>query len=117
MHDVIRGGKLAVCGDGSLIARCELVDVQVDATSSVAGGLEFATQATQNGKHVVMMNSEADLIFGPHLLALARQRGVVYTSADGDQHTVLKRLMNDIEILGFQDGPGWQHEGLLGPRQ
>lgn len=27
---------------------------------------------------------------------------MVYTSADGDQHTVLKRLMNETEFWGFQ---------------
>ena len=79
----------------------------------LSGGLEFATQATHNGKHVVMMNSEADLIFGPHLLALARQHGVVYTSADGDQHTVLKRLINDIEFWGFKTVLAGNMKGYL----
>ena len=32
----------------------------------------------------------------------ALQAGVVYTSADGDQHTVLKRLINEIELWGFK---------------
>ena len=113
MHNSIRAGKLAVCGDGSLIAGCELVDVQVDASSSVAGGLEFATRAIQGGKHVVMMNSEADLIFGPYLLGLARQQGVVYTSADGDQHTVLKRLINDTEFWGFKTVLAGNMKGYL----
>ena len=102
MHAAIRGGSLAVCADGTLVAQCELVDVLVDSSSSIRGGLEFAQAAIAHHKHVVMMNSEADLIFGPSLLAKARQAGVVYTSADGDQHTVLKRLINEIELWGFK---------------
>ena len=102
MHTAIDEGKLAICCDGTLIAQCELVDVLVDSTSSITGGLQFALAAIAHHKHVVMMNSEADLIFGPYLLAQARQAGVVYTSADGDQHTVLKRLINEVELWGFQ---------------
>jgi predicted homoserine dehydrogenase-like protein len=113
MQDAIRRGKLGVCEDGNLIARCDLVDVQVDASSSIAGGLEFAEQAIRHGKHVVMMNSEADLIFGPYLLAQARKSGVVYTSADGDQHTVLKRLMNDTELWGFKTVLAGNMKGFL----
>ena len=113
MHAAIRRGKLAVCSDGNLVAQCELVDVLVDSTSSVTGGLQFALAAIAHHKHVVMMNSEADLIFGPYLLAQARQEGVVYTSADGDQHTVLKRLINDIELWGFQTVLAGNMKGYL----
>lgn len=60
-----------------------------------------------------MMNSEADLIFGPFLLAQARGAGVVYTDADGDQHTVLKRLINEIELWGFQTVLAGNMKGFL----
>jgi predicted homoserine dehydrogenase-like protein len=113
LQDAIRSGRLGVCADGNLIAQCDLVDVQVDASSSIAGGLQFAQQAIRHRKHVVMMNSEADLIFGPYLLAQARKSGVVYTSADGDQHTVLKRLMNDTELWGFKTVLAGNMKGFL----
>ena len=113
MHAAIQRGKLAVCSDGNLIARCDLMDVLVDSTSSVTGGLQFAMAAISNHKHVVMMNSEADLIFGPYLMTQARREGVVYTSADGDQHTVLKRLINEIELWGFQTVMAGNMKGFL----
>ncbi len=102
MHEAVRRGTLAVCADGNLIAACDQLDVLIDSSNSVSGGASFALTAIGHRKHVVMMNSEADLIFGPYLLSRARQAGVVYTSADGDQHTVLKRLIDDIELWGFQ---------------
>ncbi|HET6846776.1 MAG TPA: hypothetical protein VFH29_08065 [Anaerolineales bacterium] len=113
MHAAILQGKLAVCADGLLIADCELVDVQVDASSSVAGGLSFAMEAIARHKHVVMMNSEADLTFGPLLLAQAQKEGVVYTSADGDQHTVLQRLIQDVELWGFRTVLAGNMKGYL----
>ena len=38
MHETIRQGKIAVCEDGDLPARCESVDVLIEASSSVAAG-------------------------------------------------------------------------------
>jgi predicted homoserine dehydrogenase-like protein len=113
MHAAIHGGRLAVCIDGSLIAQCDFVDVLVDSTSSITGGMQFALAAIAHHKHVVMMNAEADLIFGPYLLAQARREGVVYTSADGDQHTVLKRLIDEISLWGFQTVLAGNMKGYL----
>ncbi len=102
MVDAIQQGKLAICENASLISGCESVDVQVDACSDIALGLIYAETAIHHHKHVVMMNSEADLTFGPYLLTRAKKEGVVYTSADGDQHTVIKRLINEVEMMGFK---------------
>ncbi len=113
LHNTIRQGKMAICSDGTLLAKCELMDVLVDSSSTIMGGLEFALSAIANHKHVVMMNSEADLIFGPYLLSKANEAGVVYTSADGDQHTCIKRLINEIELWGFQTVLAGNMKGYL----
>ncbi len=110
MNDAIRAGRLAVCADGLLVCGCDQVDVLVDAST---GGGEFALEAIAHHKHVTMMNSEADLIFGPYLLARARQEGVIYTSMDGDQHTCLKRLMHDTELWGFTTVMAGNMKGFL----
>jgi predicted homoserine dehydrogenase-like protein len=101
VDDAIRGGFTAICEDGELVAGCARAVVLVEASSAIglAGG--YAATALQTGKHVVMMNAEADLIFGPYLMDLAHRRGVVYTSCDGDQHGVIRRLVNDLELWGF----------------
>jgi predicted homoserine dehydrogenase-like protein len=113
MQSAIEKGRLVICRDGSLLAACELVDVVVDSSSAICGGAQFALTAIQHHKHIVMMNSEADLIFGPYLLEQARQAGVVYTSADGDQHTVIQRLINDIELWGFKTVLAGNMKGYL----
>jgi len=102
MHDVIRQGKLAVCADGDLVARCELMDVFIEATNSIAAAGRFAETAIEHDKHVVMMNYEADLLFGPYLMFLAEQKGRVYTVCDGDQPTVIKHIIDEMEFMGFQ---------------
>ncbi len=102
MYEAIHRGRLAVCEDGDLIARCEQVDVLIEASNSISAGGQFAITALEHRKHLVMMNAEADLIFGPYLLHLAKENEVVYTSCDGDQPAVITRLINEVQLFGFE---------------
>jgi len=101
LNEAVRRGKLAVSESGELIAQCEQAEVLIEASNAVAAGAQHAITALTHNKHLVMMNYEADLMFGPALLTLARQNGLVYTSADGDQPTVIKRIVDEIEFWGF----------------
>ena len=75
LQDAIGKGTLAICQDGNLLARCESVDALLDASSAMIEAVDFALGALDTGKHLIMMNAEADLIFGPYLLHLAKRRG------------------------------------------
>ena len=101
MHLAIRKGLVAVCEDGQLIAQCGMIDAFLDASTSISEASEYAIMAIKNGKHLVLMNSELDLILGPYLANLAKENGVIYTSCDGDQYGVLKRLADDLQVWGF----------------
>lgn len=101
MQDAIRQGKLAVTDDAELVARCEMLDVFIEATSSITGGASYGQAALETDTHLVMMNYEADLMFGPLLLHQADSRGLVYTVADGDQPAVLRRLIAEMQFMGF----------------
>lgn len=102
VSDAIRGGLLPVCEDGRLLAACQDIDVLVESSSDIAAGGQHAETAISAGHHVVMMNAEADLIFGPYLMALADTAGVVYSSTDGDQPGVIAHLVDEIERWGFE---------------
>ncbi|MGO8760811.1 MAG: homoserine dehydrogenase [Desulfobaccales bacterium] len=102
VHETIRQGKLAVCEDGDLLARCSYVDALVESSNSLISGGQFAVTALEHRKHLILMNSEVDLIFGPYLLRLAQDNQVIYTSCDGDQHGVIKRLIDDLRLWGFE---------------
>jgi predicted homoserine dehydrogenase-like protein len=102
LHDAIQKGSVAVCQDGEMLARCESADVLIDASSAIVDGGGFAVAAIETGKDLVMMNAEADLIFGPYLMRLAREHGVVYTSCDGDQPACIRRLIDEIQLWGFE---------------
>ena len=101
MTVAIEQGDLAVCEDGELAARCPPADVFMDATGSIRAGGQLVLSAIEEGTHVAMANAEADLIFGPYLSQQADEAGLTYTSIDGDQHGVLRRLVNDVVFWGF----------------
>ncbi|TAK11300.1 MAG: homoserine dehydrogenase [Anaerolineae bacterium] len=102
LHAAIRTGALAVCEDGDLLARCELSDVFLESSNAILPAAQFALAALEHGQHLVLMNAEIDLIFGPYLMKEAHHKGLVYTSCDGDQHGVIKRLVDDLRLWGFE---------------
>jgi predicted homoserine dehydrogenase-like protein len=102
LEDAIASGLVAICQDGEMLARCHSADVLIDASSAIAEGGRFALAGIETGKDLVMMNAEADLVFGPYLMRLAKDRGLVYTSCDGDQPGCTRRLIDDIQLWGFE---------------
>ena len=113
MRDAINTGILAVSEDGELLAKCAKADVLIEASSSIRHGGAYAVDAIESRTHVVMMNAEADLIFGPYLMELARKNGVVYTSCDGDQPGVIRRLIADVLLWGFEPVMAGNIKGFL----
>nr|MCU0768665.1 Gfo/Idh/MocA family oxidoreductase [Burkholderiaceae bacterium] len=61
------------------------IDVVIDATGSPAAGIAHVLACCERGKHVVMVNVEADALAGPLLAERARAAGIVYSLAYGDQ--------------------------------
>ena len=94
-------GLVAVCEDGGLVAEGQDINVMIEATSAIDSAGDRAITALECGKHVVLMNSEIDLIFGPLLARIAARNDVVCTSCDGDQYGVLKHMIDEIRLWGF----------------
>jgi predicted homoserine dehydrogenase-like protein len=109
----LRSGELPFFTDGLRVCELPEVDVVIEASSAVAAGGRHALTALEHGKHLVLMNSEVDLIFGPALLRLATENGVVYTSCDGDQHGVIKRLLDEVSLWGFRPVMAGNIKGFL----
>jgi predicted homoserine dehydrogenase-like protein len=102
MNHAIENGRIAVTGNGDLIPQCTMIGAVIEATNSISEGGRYAVAALQHQKHLILMNSEIDLIFGPYLVWLANQQHVICTSCDGDQYGVIKHLIDDLESWGFE---------------
>jgi predicted homoserine dehydrogenase-like protein len=85
----------------SAITRSD-VEVVVEATGNPAAGIHHARLAIGAGKHIVMVNVEADALVGPLLAEEARQAGVVYSLAYGDQPALTAELVDWARAAGFR---------------
>ncbi len=84
-----------------LIARCD-VEIVIDATGSPAAGIAHVLACCEHGKHVVMVNVEADALAGPLLAKRAREAGIVYSAAYGDQPALICELVDWARACGFE---------------
>jgi predicted homoserine dehydrogenase-like protein len=97
----ILDGKALATEDAQLVCTSEHIDVIVDATGRPAVGAEIGLTAMEHGKHLVMMNVEADVCIGAYLKREAERLGVVYTLGAGDEPSSCMELINFVQGLGY----------------
>jgi predicted homoserine dehydrogenase-like protein len=73
----------------------------VEATGDPVVGAEHALLAIEAGRHVVMVNVEADVLVGPALARRAEAAGVVYGLAYGDQPALICELVDWARAVGL----------------
>lgn len=98
----IEAGKIAVTDNLNALAAAGRIDVIIDATGNPNIGTLFALDVMKHGKHIVMLNVEADITIGRFLKEEARRAGVVYTGAAGDEPACT------LEIIGFARSLGME---------
>src|SRR5699024_5680188 len=64
-------------------------------------GTHHALTAIDRGKHVIMVNVEADSMVGPLLQRRAEAAGVVYSMAYGDQPALIAEMVDWGRTVGF----------------
>ncbi len=88
-------------------------DVFVEASNSIVAAYDYCLAAIERRAHCVLMNAEVDAILGYLLRAAAARQGVIVTSDAGDQHGVLARMMEEIELWGFDIVQAGNMKGFL----
>jgi predicted homoserine dehydrogenase-like protein len=78
------------------------LEVVIEATGDPIGGVGHALGAIAAGKHVVMVNVEADVLVGPALAARAAKAGVVHSLAYGDQPALICELVDWARTAGLE---------------
>ena len=100
-NDAIRQRKPVVTDDAQVAVEAN-VDVVVEATGRPDAGATHASKAIAAGRHIVMVNVEADALVGPVLKRMADEAGVVYSLAYGDQPALIEELYDWAMSLGFE---------------
>jgi predicted homoserine dehydrogenase-like protein len=102
LDDAARTGTTCVTDDSARCIAAPQVEIVIDATGNPAAGIRHALACCEHGKHVVMVNVEADALVGPLLAARARAAGVVYSLAYGDQPALICELVDWCRAAGFE---------------
>ncbi|ODT05668.1 MAG: homoserine dehydrogenase, partial [Mesorhizobium sp. SCN 65-20] len=100
LDEAIEAGKVAVTSDADLILNSGLIDVVIDATGVPAVGAEIGLRAMEHGKHLVMMNVEADVTIGAYLKSEADRLGVTYSLGAGDEPSSCMELIEFVSAMG-----------------
>lgn len=99
--DAVRHRETVLTDSAAAVIADPRVEVIVEATGHPGAGIRHALAAIEAGKHLVMVNVEADVLAGPVLAARARQAGLVYSLAYGDQPALVCELVDTVRTAGF----------------
>ena len=78
------------------------IEIVIDATGSPTAGIEHVLACCERGKHIIMVNVEADALAGPLLARRAQDAGIVYSLAYGDQPALICEMVDWARTAGFE---------------
>ena len=113
LGDAIKQRRTHVTPDAEALIAHPGIEVIVEATGIPEAGIKHALKAIEHGKHIVMVNVEADALAGPLLARKARAAGVVYSLAWGDQPALICEQVDWARACGFKviaAGKGTRYE-------
>jgi predicted homoserine dehydrogenase-like protein len=113
LGDAIKQRRTHVTPDAEALIAFSDIEVIVEATGIPEAGIKHALKAIEHGKHIVMVNVEADAVAGPLLARKARKAGVVYSLAWGDQPALICEHVDWARACGFKviaAGKGTRYE-------
>ncbi|TCS77797.1 NAD(P)H-dependent oxidoreductase [Pectinatus cerevisiiphilus] len=95
-------GKYVATENSELISQANLVECAIDVTGVPEVGVKIAIDSMNNGKHVVMMDVETDVVIGPYLKKLGEKNNVIYTGSAGDEPGTVMELYSFAKAMGMQ---------------
>ena len=101
LDEAARAGTTCVTDDAMAAIAHAATEVVIDATGHPAAGISHALACCRHGKHIVMVNVEADTLAGPLLARRAAEAGIVYSLAYGDQPALICELVDWARTAGF----------------
>ena len=102
LGEALKTGKTFVTDNAMALIENPDIDVIIEATGDPGTGIKLCQAAINHGKHVVMVNVEADALAGPLLARQAREKGVVYSLAWGDQPALVCEHVDWARACGFR---------------
>jgi predicted homoserine dehydrogenase-like protein len=100
--EALSSGRTCITEDSEALIRASGLDVVIDATGSPTAGIRHALLAAEHGRHIVMVNVEADVLAGAYLVEQFDRTGLVYSMAFGDQPALVCEMIDWARTCGFR---------------
>jgi len=101
LDDALAKGNTHLTDDWQALVAHPAIDIVIECTGNPVAAVEHILAAFAQRKHVVNVTVEADAFCGPLLAAKAREAGVVYSLAYGDQPALICDLVDWARAAGF----------------
>ena len=101
INDTFQKGKTALTEDAMALIAAD-IDVIMEITGVPEAGAIHAYNSLDAGKHVIMVNVEADCLVGPALRKKADQAGCIYSMAYGDQPALIAEQLDWAWAVGLE---------------
>ncbi|WP_217135910.1 NAD(P)H-dependent oxidoreductase [Leucobacter chinensis] len=95
-------GRTAIVTNSMQLIESPHVEVILEVTGNPLVGTRHALAAIEHGKHIIMVNVEADCMVGPVLKEKADEAGVVYSMAYGDQPALIAEMVDWCRTVGYE---------------
>jgi predicted homoserine dehydrogenase-like protein len=102
LPEALSAGTTFIDDDALALIAAGGIEVVIDATGHPPAGIRHALACCEHGKHVIMVNVEADALAGPLLARKARAAGIVYSLAYGDQPALICEMVDWARAAGFE---------------
>ena len=102
LADAAKKGSTHLTDDPFAMIASPHIDLVIDATGDPAAGVAHVLACCEHRKHIVMVNVEADALAGPLLARKAREAGIVYSLAYGDQPALICEMVDWARTAGFE---------------
>jgi len=100
--EALKTGATHITEDVHALIAADGMEVVVDATGNPPAGISHALACIEQGRHIVMVNVEADALAGPLLARRAAAVGIVYSLAYGDQPALIAEQVDWARTSGFE---------------
>lgn len=97
----IKSNKTVVTTDSAALIATPEIDVILEVTGNPAAGIMHALLCCEHKKHIVMINVEADVLAGPLLARKAKDAGIIYSMAYGDQPALIAEMVDWARTAGL----------------
>jgi predicted homoserine dehydrogenase-like protein len=101
LDEALKTGQTHISDNWEALVSHPAINVIVECTGHPIAAVDHCLLAFKNGKHVVNVTVEADAFCGPLLAQKAKEAGVVYSLAFGDQPALICDLVDWARTCGF----------------